>query len=38
MISQARLEQIKEFEDKIGYTFNDKSLIDVAFTHSSYTN
>ena len=38
MITQLRLEQIKEFEDKIGYTFNDKSLIDVAFTHSSYTN
>ncbi|MBR2967717.1 MAG: ribonuclease III [Clostridia bacterium] len=25
-------------EDVIGYTFRDKSLLDTAFTHSSYTN
>ena len=37
-ISEKRLLQLKNFEDKIGYTFTDKSLIDVAFTHSSYTN
>lgn len=37
-LSSQRLLQLKEFEDKIGYTFNDKKLIDVAFTHSSYTN
>lgn len=37
-ISDKRLSQINEFEEKIGYTFNDKKLIDVAFTHSSYTN
>ena len=37
-ISNNRLKKIEEFENKIGYTFNDKDLIDVAFTHSSYTN
>ncbi len=37
-VSTKRLLQINEFEKKIGYTFNDKKLIDVAFTHSSYTN
>ncbi|WP_297281566.1 ribonuclease III [uncultured Anaerococcus sp.] len=37
-LSSKRLLQLKDFEDKIGYTFNDKKLIDVAFTHSSYTN
>ena len=29
---------IKEIEDKIGYTFNDKSLLKQAFTRSSYCN
>ena len=37
-ISNNRLKKIEEFENKIGYTFNDKDLIDVAFTHSSFTN
>ena len=37
-LSSQRLLQLKEFEDKIGYIFNDKKLIDVAFTHSSYIN
>ena len=37
-LSKNRLEKIKEFEERIGYTFNDKALIDVAFTHSSFTN
>lgn len=37
-LSHERLLQIKEFEETIGYTFKDKDLIDVAFTHSSYTN
>lgn len=37
-ISNNRLKKIEEFENKIGYSFNDKELIDVAFTHSSYTN
>lgn len=37
-ISNNRLKKIEEFESKIGYSFNDKELIDVAFTHSSYTN
>ena len=29
---------IEELEDKIGYTFQDKSLIKQALTHSSYAN
>lgn len=37
-IREDRLIQINEFEQEIGYIFNDKELIDVAFTHSSYTN
>lgn len=37
-ISYDRLKKIEEFEKKIGYTFNDKKLIDVALTHSSFTN
>ena len=37
-LSKDRLEKIEEFEKNIGYTFNDKALIDVALTHSSFTN
>ncbi len=37
-LSKDRLEKIEEFEKSIGYNFNDKALIDVAFTHSSFTN
>ncbi|MDD7462954.1 MAG: ribonuclease III [Anaerococcus sp.] len=37
-ISKERLEQIKKLEDDLGYSFKDKSLIDIALTHSSYTN
>ena len=29
---------ISELENKIGYHFNDKSLIKQSLTHSSYTN
>ncbi|MBQ9080011.1 MAG: ribonuclease III [Clostridia bacterium] len=29
---------ISEFESRIGYTFRDKSLIETALTHSSYSN
>ena len=29
-ISNNRLKKIEEFENKIGYSFNDKGLIDVA--------
>lgn len=29
---------IKEIENKIGYTFQDKDLLRVAFTHSTYAN
>ena len=29
---------IKEIENKIGYTFRDKDLLKVAFTHSTYAN
>lgn len=28
----------KELENLIGYSFSDKSLLDTAFTHKSYTN
>lgn len=31
-------EIIKQIEDKIGYSFKDKSLLDNAFTHSSFAN
>lgn len=37
-ISKERLEQISELEKNLGYTFKNKDLIDVALTHSSYTN
>ena len=30
--------KVHEFEKKINYKFKDKSLIDLAFTHSSYKN
>lgn len=30
--------EISEFEKRIHYTFKDKSLIQTAFTHSSYSN
>ena len=29
---------IRELEERIGYTFKDKSLIKQAMTHSSYAN
>lgn len=37
-ISRERLEQLKKFEESIGYSFKNKDLIDIAFTHSSYLN
>lgn len=37
-ISKERLEQIKKLEEELGYSFKDKNLIDIALTHSSYTN
>ena len=30
--------EISEFEQRIGYIFRDKTLIQTAFTHSSYSN
>ena len=27
-----------EFEEKIGYSFKDKTLLELALTHSSYAN
>ena len=27
-----------DLEQTIGYCFNDKSLLDIAFTHKSYSN
>lgn len=32
------MDKIAEIENIIGYTFRDKSLLEVAFTHSSYSN
>ena len=29
---------IREIENKIGYTFRDKGLLEEAFTHSTYAN
>lgn len=29
---------LKEFQEKIGYTFKDESILRTAFTHSSYAN
>lgn len=37
-IDKDRLEQIKRLEESLGYNFKDKNLIDMALTHSSYTN
>lgn len=37
-LSKERLKQIKKLEENLGYTFKNKELIDVALTHSSYTN
>ncbi|MDD7306402.1 MAG: ribonuclease III [Peptoniphilaceae bacterium] len=37
-INKERLEQINELEEKLGFSFKDKNLIDIALTHSSYTN
>lgn len=37
-ISKKRLNQISKLEEDLGYVFKDKNLIDVALTHSSYTN
>ena len=30
--------KVDEFEKKINYKFKNKSLIDLAFTHSSFKN
>ncbi len=32
------MDRVKELEKKIGYVFKDKSLIERALMHSSYTN
>ncbi len=32
------MDLIREFEEKIGYSFDDKALIEQALTHSSYAN
>lgn len=31
-------DKYKELENLIGYSFNNKGLLDIAFTHKSYTN
>ena len=30
--------KLYEFEEKLGYSFKDKSLLELALTHSSYAN
>ncbi len=35
---EAFLDHFSEIEEKIGYTFTDKSLLTLAFTHRSYVN
>ena len=30
--------ELFEFEEKLGYSFKDKSLLELALTHSSYAN
>ena len=30
--------EIKHLEERLGYTFRDKSLLDMALRHSSYVN
>lgn len=37
MITKTK-ETINTFEDKIGYKFNDKQILEKALTHSSYSN
>lgn len=37
-IDKERLALLQEFEEKLGYTFKDKNLLDTALTHSSYSN
>ncbi len=32
------MRDFNEFENKVGFTFNDKSLLQLAFTHRSYVN
>ena len=33
-----RQEELKELEEKIGYVFRDKALLEEALRHSSYLN
>lgn len=37
-LSDERTAQLKEFEQKLGYTWKDLALLDTALTHSSYAN
>ena len=37
-LSKDRLKLLNELEEKIGYEFKDKELLDSAFVHSSYSN
>ena len=37
-MSEERTAQLREFEQKLGYTWQDLALLDTALTHSSYAN
>lgn len=37
-LTEERLEQLKELENKIMYCFNDKNVLNTAFMHSSFVN
>jgi len=32
------IKEFKSFEEKIGFVFNDKALLQLAFTHRSFVN
>lgn len=38
VLTKERASQLHGFEEAIGYKFKDISLLDIAFTHSSYVN
>lgn len=37
-MDDGRVEELKSFENEINYNFNNLEILDIALTHSSYTN
>lgn len=37
-MNKSRIRELQVFQDSIGYEFNNLDLLNIAFTHSSYTN